>query len=593
MSTDFDNSDKLYFEELSFESVYAIYKREHASGIVISMGGQEPNNIALQLHAAGLNVLGTSVQSIDTCEDRSKYSSMLDEMNILQPNWVAASSKADVDQFVLENGYPILVRPSYVLSGAAMQIVHSASQLDKCLVLANDVSPDHPIVLTSFMENTREVDVDAVANQGELVCYAISEHVENAGVHSGDATLVLPSYSISDAQKQAMVTIIKSIGKRLAISGLFNTQFLIRGDWVGVIETNLRASRSIPFVSKTLHIDFIRHAVDAMLQLETEYIGTRDDVPFVGVKCPQFSFNRLPEADPILGVEMASTGEVACYGTTMEEAYMKALIASRSGILQKEGQTILKLDTTTDTSVLESKGHHIVTDTSHIQWDTIDMVIDCSQSEATKTLRRFAVDFSKCLITNKQQVDLIAKSLGVALSMQPYSFYKKSMYKRSIKLFVRQGFTESNGDAQMKIQRALDSISNYSTNTKLFTLLTGNQAESKDSFKTNFTKQHGKAFTPTNFRDHRLSTLSDSDAMVIFRTGLSESTVFEVAYNIFKGKKVPIFYAIEPGCEMKTTLLRELDGYFDTHVVYKVIEGGIHNILNDVDFIAFLEQLCS
>ena len=386
-----------------------------------------------------------------------------------------------------------------------------------------------------------------------------------------------------------MVSIIQAIGKELNISGLYNTQFLVKGGWVGVIETNLRASRSVPFVSKTLDIDFIQCAVLAMLDIHQDYIGTRN-VNFFGVKSPQFSFNRLPDANPILGVEMASTGEVACYGTTLEEAYMKSLIASRSGISQKTKQTILCLDNT-NVSTYEEHGHCVISYSSALDWSTVDMVIDCSNSEKTRTLRRMAIDFSKFLVTNHQQVDLIARSIGTYLAPQPYSYYKKSMYKRIIKLVSRQGFTESNGDVQLKLQSALDSVSNYSTSEKTFSLLTGNSAETKDSFKINFTKNHGKAFTPNNFREYRLDTLNESDAMIIFRTGLSESTVFEVAYNIFKGKKVPIFYAIEPGCEMKTTLLRELDGYFDTTVVYKVIEGGIQNITQDKDFIQFLEHL--
>ena len=589
MSTDFDNSDKLYFEELSFESVYSIYKREQAYGIVVSMGGQEPNNIAIQLHNAGLNVIGTSVSSIDSCENRFKYSSMLDRLGIDQPPWISASSPDDIRSFVENVQYPILVRPSYVLSGAAMQIVHTEEQLQTCMSLANDVSPDYPIVLTSFMECSREVDVDAVAHNGELVCYAISEHVENAGVHSGDATLVLPSYSITNEQKEKMVNIIQTIGNELEISGLYNTQFLVKGDWVGVIETNLRASRSVPFVSKTLDIDFIQCAVRAMLDVPQEYIGTRN-VNFFGVKSPQFSFNRLPNANPILGVEMASTGEVACYGTTMEEAYMKSLIASRSGISQNNKQTILCLDDT-NLSTYEENGHCVMSYSSALDWSKVDMVIDCSNSEETRALRRMAIDFSKCLVTNRQQVDLIAGSIGTYLAPQPYSYYKKSMYKRIIKLFIRQGFTESNGDVQLKLQSALDRVANYSTSKTAFTLMTGNHAETKDTFKIKFTKNHGKAFTHNNFREYRMGTLNESDAMIIFRTGMSESTVFEVAYNIFKGKKVPIFYAIEPGCEMKTTLLRELNGYFDTKVVYKVIEGGIQNITHDKDFIQFLADL--
>ena len=594
MSTDFDNSDLLYFEELSFESICDIYKREDAYGIVISMGGQEPNNLAVSLNYAGLNILGTNVDSIDTCEDRSRYSNLLDSLNITQPDWICASSKQQIDIFVEKVGFPILVRPSYVLSGAAMQIVSNLEKLQDCLKLANSVSPDHPIVLTKFIENAVEVDVDAVANSGDLICYAMSEHIENAGVHSGDASLVLPSYSLTESQKETMLYVIRELGKALNISGPYNTQFLVRGDWIGVIETNLRASRSLPFVSKTLDIDFIKQSVNAMLGEPYNYIGTRD-VNYVGVKCPQFSFNRLPEADPVLGVEMASTGEVACYGNTLHEAYLKSLVASRSGIKLKTTQTILVLDDCiyTKAAILQ-RGHHIVDKLDHIVWGNIDMVVNCNQessSKQVKEIRRLAVDFSKYLITNKQQLALVMESLGTELNVYDYKYYKNSLYKKPVKLFIRQGFTESDVNAQEKLQKALDSIANYENNRLKYILTTGTKAESKDSFKENFSKRHNIEFTPNNFREHRLKTLGDSDAMIIFRTGLSESTVFEVAFNIFREKRIPIFYAIEPGCEIKTTLLRELNGYNDIVVKYKVIEGGIENVIHDPDFKEFLDSL--
>jgi carbamoyl-phosphate synthase large subunit len=590
MSTDFDNSDKLYFEELSVESVCDIYIRERAYGIIICMGGQEPNNIAVTLYEMGLNILGTGVDSIDKCENRFKYSSLLDKLKINQPAWITALKESDIYNFINKNNYPILIRPSYVLSGAAMQVIYNIDQLKMCLKLANNISPDHPIVLTKFYEGAKEIDLDAVACQGNIVCYAISEHLEDAGVHSGDATLILPCQTISEIHQLRMIEIIKKIANKLLISGPFNTQFLIKDDWVGVIETNLRASRSIPFVSKTLDIDFIKNAVDSILYDIPEQIGTRQ-IGYVGVKCPQFSFNRLPNADPILGVEMGSTGEVACYGKTLNEAYLKALVASRCGICLDEHQTILKLDKISNTDILQQKGHQIITNLENINWDKITMVIDCSNSEVTRTLRRCAIDFSKYLITNKNQLHQISKSLGTHLEIQPYTFYKNSLYKKNINLFIRQGFTESNLDNKKALQTALTQLANYTTRDKNFNLLTGNQAESKDTFKQNFTLQHMQEFTPNNFRNYRLNTLQKADAMIIFRTGLSESTVFEVAYNIFKGNNIPIFYAIQPGSEIKTTLLRELDGYCNSKVIYKVIENGIQNILDDNDFKQFLDMI--
>lgn len=589
MSTDFDNSDKLYFEELTFESVYDIYMKEKAYGVIVSVGGQEPNNIAIKLHNAGLNILGTSPESIDLCENRSKYSTMLDKLRINQPNWLAAENIEDINLFITDNNFPLLVRPSYVLSGAAMRIVNNKEELELCLKEASDISPEHPIVLTKFFQNCREVDLDAVANNGNIITYAISEHVENAGVHSGDATLVLPSYSISEENKQLMIEIVKKIGKKLNVSGLYNTQFLVNDNWVGVIETNLRASRSVPFVSKTLDIDFIKLAVHSMIGKRTDYIGTRN-IGYYGVKCPQFSFDRLPESDPILGVEMSSTGEVACFGKTLEEAYLKSLIASRCKIKTKSRQNILVLDQS-DTYILESKGHNIIRDTTNIIWSNIDMVIDCSNSSLTKKIRRLSIDYSKYLITNQQQLQLLSKSIDKCLSIQPYLFYKNSLYQREIKLFVRQGFTESDENMKIKLQKAISSLANYHTQDKTFNLLTGNQAESKSTFKKNFELNEGIDFTPNNFRDHRISKLEKADAMIIFRTGLSESTVFEVAYNIFKGNNIPVFYAIEPGCEIKTTLLRELDGYCNSKVSYKVIENGIDNILDDEVFIDFMNKL--
>ena len=588
ISTDFDESDKLYFEELTFERVVDIYEKEEAYGIIISMGGQEPNNIAMKLNEYGINVLGIHPESIDNCEDRFKFSSLLDELNIDQPAWITANNKDDINKFIENNGYPVIVRPSYVLSGAAMRIIYNDESLEQCLNDASDISPDHPVVLTKFIEGAKEVDLDAVCSNGELVTYAVSEHVENAGVHSGDATLVLPAHTISKDMQNKLVDVVKTIGSKLNVSGIYNTQFLIKDDWYGVIETNLRASRSTPFVSKTLDIDFIKLATYAM-------VGKKDlnfvhkEINYVGVKCPQFSFSRLPEADPILGVEMASTGEVACFGKSLDEAYLKSLIASRSGVPIKKVLNILKLDDS-DTSIYEKQGHNIITNVTN--WDIIDMVIDCSNKPENRTLRRNAVDFSKYLITNAQQLELLGQSLNANIACNPYSFYKKTLYKKkNIKLFIRQGFTESSVEKQIKLQNAFNSLLNFQTDNLFVTLVTGNKAESKDTFKVNFEIENNKEFNPKNFREYRLNKLDEADAMVILRTSLSESTVFEVAYNILRGPNIPIFFAIDPEAPLKTTLLRDLTGYNNAKVVYKTMENGIDNIANDQDFLDFINNL--
>ena len=552
ISTDYDESDKLYFEELTLERVMDIYEKEKAFGIIVSMGGQEPNNIALKLHNNNVNILGTHATSIDFCENRSKYSSMLDELEIDQPKWMVATNEKDILNFVNNVTYPVIIRPSYVLSGAAMRIVNNKSELMKCIKDAENISSEYPVVITKFVEGAREVDLDAVCNKGKLITYAISEHVEDAGVHSGDATLVLPSYSISEKNKERMLNIVKSIGLRLNVSGLFNTQFLIKDDWIGVIETNLRCSRSIPFVSKTLGIDFVKLGTHSIMDVKNMKEIVPKEIKYFGVKCPQFSFARLPEADPILGVEMSSTGEVACFGKTVEEAYLKSLIASKAGVPKKDKLTILKIGDI-DTSELEKRGHNINTTN---KWKDIDMVIDCTQSIESKAQRRIAIDFSKFLITNKKQVELFARAYNTKMSILPYNKYNKNLKKRVIKLFVRQGFTESDPEKQQVLQNTLDSLANFKTENITCKLLTGTKAENKDTFKDTFEHTVGKKFTPDNFRSYRLDLLSKSDAMIIMRTSLSESTVFEVAYNIMQGGNVPIFFAIDPSALIKNHIIK-------------------------------------
>jgi carbamoyl-phosphate synthase large subunit len=336
VSTDYNEADRLYFDELSLETVLEICRREQPIGVIVSMGGQIPNTLAMQLHEAGAKILGTAPGSIDTAEDRHKFSKLLDTLGVEQPEWRELVTIDAAKAFAAGVGYPVLVRPSYVLSGAAMGVASTETELVGFLGKATTLSPKHPVVMSKFVENAKELEMDGVACQGELVASAISEHVENAGVHSGDATLVLPP------QRTYLETIrrIKKITRRIAgaleLNGPFNIQFIAKGNAVKVIECNVRASRSFPFVSKILRVNFIELATRIMLGHPVAELARRDglgangslfDLDFVGVKAPQFSFTRLDGADPTLGVEMASTGEVACLGDDFEEAFLKALLA--------------------------------------------------------------------------------------------------------------------------------------------------------------------------------------------------------------------------------------------------------------------------
>ncbi|HEX6267837.1 MAG TPA: carbamoyl-phosphate synthase (glutamine-hydrolyzing) large subunit, partial [Burkholderiales bacterium] len=328
VSTDYNEADRLYFDEISLETVLEICRRERPLGVVVSVGGQAPNNLALALAEAGVRVLGTSAQSIDRAEDRHKFSRLLDELGIAQPAWKELVSEGDALAFARSVGYPVLVRPSYVLSGAAMGVASNDAELDRFLRRATHVSPLHPVVISKFLENARELELDAVASSGELVVSAVSEHVENAGVHSGDATLVLPPQRTYLETVRRIRRISSRIAAALKIHGPFNIQFLAKDNEVSVIECNLRASRSFPFVSKVLRVNFIDVATEVMMGRPVPvHGGSVMDLNYVGVKAPQFSFTRLEGADPVLGVEMASTGEVGCLGDDFDEAFLKALIA--------------------------------------------------------------------------------------------------------------------------------------------------------------------------------------------------------------------------------------------------------------------------
>ena len=328
VSTDYDMCDRLYFDELTFERVMDILELENPHGVIVSTGGQIPNNLAMRLDEQHVNILGTSAKSIDNAEDREKFSAMLDRIGVDQPRWKELSSMDDINTFVEEVGFPVLVRPSYVLSGAAMNVCSNQEELERFLQLAANVSKKHPVVVSQFIEHAKEVEMDAVADHGEIVMYAISEHIEFAGVHSGDATIQFPAQKLYVETVRRIKRISKQIAKELNISGPFNIQYLAKGNEIKVIECNLRASRSFPFVSKVLKINFIELATRIMLGLPVEKPHKNAfDLDYVGIKASQFSFNRLQKADPVLGVDMASTGEVGCLGDDLSEAVLTSMLS--------------------------------------------------------------------------------------------------------------------------------------------------------------------------------------------------------------------------------------------------------------------------
>jgi carbamoyl-phosphate synthase large subunit len=455
VSTDYNECDRLYFDELSVESVLAIYRHERALGVVVSVGGQIPNRLAVPLHEAGVKVLGTSPLSIDSAEDRHKFSRLLDALGIEQPPWQELATVDAARRFAEQIGYPVLVRPSYVLSGAAMGVASNERELAAFLRKAADVSPEHPVVMSKFIENAKELEMDAVACRGEVVVSAISEHVENAGVHSGDATLVLPPQRTYLETMRRIKRITAQIARALELHGPFNIQFIAKGNDVKVIECNVRASRSFPFVSKILGTNFIEVATEVVLDRRAAEVGGRNglvlDLDYVGVKAPQFSFTRLDGADPTLGVEMASTGEVACLGDDFEEAFLKALLSvgyrlpvssvllstgpveakaaflEASRTLQRLGLTLYATPGTADFL----RGHGI--DTTVLHWPLdgaspnvmeylvgkrIDLVINIPKSSQEDELnndyliRRRTVDFGIPLITDIQLAQRFVEAIS-------------------------------------------------------------------------------------------------------------------------------------------------------------------------------------
>ena len=365
VSTDYDMCDRLYFDELSFERVLDVIDLEQPRGVIVSVGGQIPNNLAMKLHRQSVPILGTSPISIDRAENRNKFSAMLDQLGIDQPAWQELTSLDDVKGFVEKVGYPVLVRPSYVLSGAAMNVCYDEEELTRFLQMASEVSKEYPVVVSQFMQNTKEIEFDAVAQNGEIVEYAISEHIEYAGVHSGDATLVFPAQHIYFSTAREIKKISRRIAKELNISGPFNIQYLARKNEVKVIECNLRASRSFPFVSKVLKRNFIETATRIMLDAPyTRPDKSEFDIDWIGVKASQFSFARLQNADPVLGVDMSSTGEVGCLGDDFNEALLNAMIATgykipEQSVLLSSGATKSKVDLLDASQMLSKKGYKI------------------------------------------------------------------------------------------------------------------------------------------------------------------------------------------------------------------------------------------
>ncbi len=441
VSTDYDMCDRLYFDELTFERVMDIIDLENPHGVVVSVGGQIPNNLAMRLDAENVTILGTSAKSIDNAEDRHKFSSMLDRLKIDQPRWKELSSMNEIHKFVEEVGFPVLVRPSYVLSGAAMNVCSNTTELELFLKLAANVSKKHPVVVSEFIENAKEIELDAVADKGDIVAYAISEHIEFAGVHSGDATIQFPPQKLYVETARRIKKIARQIAQELQISGPFNIQFLAKENDIKVIECNLRASRSFPFVSKILKINFIEIAAKVMLGMPVEKPNKNAfDLDYVGVKASQFSFTRLQKADPVLGVDMASTGEVGCLGDDSHEAVLTSMLSvgyriPKKTILLSTGDARQKATMLESARLLYKKGYELyATDGTHrfleengvpstqaywpneegqhpqaldlLREKKIDFVVNIpknlSQRELTNgyRVRRAAIDYNIPLITN-------------------------------------------------------------------------------------------------------------------------------------------------------------------------------------------------
>jgi len=468
VSTDYDMCDRLYFDELTFERVMDILDLEMPYGVIISTGGQIPNNLAMRLDAENVPILGTPAKDIDNCEDRAQFSAMLNRIGVDQPEWAALTSMEDMNAFIDRVGFPVLVRPSYVLSGAAMNVCSNREELEKFLQLAANVSAEHPVVVSKFIEHAKEIDFDGVAKDGEIVAYAISEHVEFAGVHSGDATLQFPPQKLYVETVRRIKRITKQIAKELHISGPFNCQYMAKDNDILVIETNLRASRSFPFVSKVLKLNFIDLATKIMLNVPFEKPDKNlFDLDYVGIKASQFSFNRLQKADPVLGVDMASTGEVGCIGNDTSCAILKAMLSvghriPEKNILLSTGSTKQKAEMLDAAKQLVEHGYNLYATTgtykflcdngipsTQVYWPSeegkpqalemlhnkeIDMVVnipkDLTVSELDNgyKIRRAAIDLNIPLITNSRLASAFINAFCTQpldeIAIKPWQDYK-------------------------------------------------------------------------------------------------------------------------------------------------------------------------
>ena len=503
VSTDYDEADRLYFENINLETVLDIYEAEASSGVIVSMGGQTPNNIALALHRLNVKILGTSPEMIDTAENRFKFSRMLDKLEVDQPKWKELTSFEEAAKFCDDITYPVLVRPSYVLSGAAMNTVYSKDDLVNYLKQAVAVNREHPVVITKYIEGAKEIEMDAVAKDGKMLMHFVSEHVENAGVHSGDATLILPPQDLDPETVRRIEVATQKIANALNITGPFNIQFIAKDNQIKVIECNVRAARSFPFVSKVMGVDMIELATNAILDFPVQAYPPVDVKPhYVGVKVPQFSFSRLSGADPVLGVEMASTGEVACFGHDKYEAYLKALIstglrlpkknillsigsfkekmemlpsirklhqigyklyatAGTSDFIQEHGIPCQYLESLNDDNAKDQKSEYSLI--HHLANNTIDLYINLPSSNRFRRpasymssgyrTRRLAVDYSIPLVTNVKCAKLLVEALARKTSFEVADVDFQSSYKTitlpgfvNIAAFVPGIATENSSD---------------------------------------------------------------------------------------------------------------------------------------------------
>lgn len=550
VSTDYDEADKLYFENINLETVLDIYQMEGARGVLGAMGGQTPNNIALSLHRSGVKVLGTSPEMIDNAENRYKFSRMLDRIDVDQPTWKELTSFDKAKDFCNSVSYPVLVRPSYVLSGAAMNTVYSEADLENYLKQATDVSPEHPVVITKYIENAKEIEMDAVAHDGEVVGHFISEHVENAGVHSGDATLILPPQDLEKTTIERIEEATRKIGAALNVTGPFNIQFIAKDNDIKVIECNVRASRSFPFVSKVTGVDLIELATKAIMGVPFEpYPVVERPAGAVGVKVPQFSFSRLSGADPVLGVEMASTGEVACFGVDKYEAYLKALLSTgfkipRNNILLSLGTYKDKMEMLPSIKKLQELGYKLFATagtadflqshnipvqflevlaeedndqkteyslTQHLANNMIDLYINLPSSNKYRRpanymskgyrTRRMAVDYQIPLVTNvknaKILVEAIAHHLTLDVSISDYQTSHRTVLLPglvNVAAFVPGIVSEKSRDLQTVTKASLEAGF-----TMIRTMAVGVDGAITDARTLSVAQQNGKQGTYSDF----------------------------------------------------------------------------------------------